>query len=238
MKTAGRRGFSSHYVNLGRTEAQAPPPAPRLPLRADARLPRASRDGRRLLAVRGRDGLRVRRLSAAAVPRLARRASRRSRKAPITPTVTMVIAAYNEEQAIAGKLDNSLALDYPADRLDILVASDGSNDGTNRIVREYEARHPGRVTLLDLPRGGKTVGQNHAADVASGEILVFSDATHDVRRGRRARDGRELRRPAASAASAATSATCARARRRAPRAGRCTGTTRRRSAAGRARSSP
>lgn len=102
---------------------------------------------------------------------------RRVAKAPITPTVTMVIAAYNEEEAIARKLDNSLALDYPADRLDILVASDGSKDGTNRIVREYEARHPGRVTLLDLPRGGKTVGQNHAADVAKGEILVFSDAT-------------------------------------------------------------
>lgn len=103
--------------------------------------------------------------------------TRRVAKAPVTPTVTMVIAAYNEEQAIAGKLDNSLALDYPADRLDILVASDGSTDGTNRIVREYEARHPGRVTLLDLPRAGKTAGQNRAADVARGEILVFSDAT-------------------------------------------------------------
>ncbi len=98
-------------------------------------------------------------------------------KAPITPTVTMVIAAYNEQQAIAGKLDNSLALDYPPDRLDFLVASDGSTDATNRIVREYEGRHPGRVTLLDLPRGGKTVGQNRAAEVAKGEILVFSDAT-------------------------------------------------------------
>jgi cellulose synthase/poly-beta-1,6-N-acetylglucosamine synthase-like glycosyltransferase len=103
--------------------------------------------------------------------------SRRVAKAPVTPTVTMVIAAYNEEQAIAAKLDNTLALDYPPDRLDILVASDGSNDGTNRIVREYEGRHPGRVTLLDLPRAGKTAGQNRAAEVARGEILVFSDAT-------------------------------------------------------------
>ena len=103
--------------------------------------------------------------------------TRRVAKAPVTPTVTMVIAAYNEEQAIAGKLDNSLALDYPADRLDIMVTSDGSTDGTNRIVGEYEARHPGRVTLLDLPRAGKTAGQNRAAEVARGEILVFSDAT-------------------------------------------------------------
>ena len=108
---------------------------------------------------------------------------RRVAKAPITPTVTMVIAAYNEEAAIAGKLDNSLALDYPPDKLDILVASDGSKDGTNRIVRGYEAQHPGRVTLLDLPRGGKTVGQNRAADVARGEILVFSDATTMYDRG-------------------------------------------------------
>lgn len=108
---------------------------------------------------------------------------RRVAKAPITPTVTMVIAAYNEERAIAKKLENSLALDYPADRLDILVASDGSNDGTNRIAREYAARHPGRVTLLDLPRGGKTVGQNRAAEIARGEILVFSDATTMYDRG-------------------------------------------------------
>lgn len=102
---------------------------------------------------------------------------RRVAKAPITPTVTMVIAAYNEEPAIAKKLENSLALDYPADKLDIVVASDGSSDGTNRIVREFAARFPDRVTLLDLPRGGKTVGQNRAAEVARGEILVFSDAT-------------------------------------------------------------
>ena len=102
---------------------------------------------------------------------------RRVAKAAITPTVTMVIAAYNEEQAIAKKLENSLALDYPADKLDILVASDGSTDATNRIVSEFAGRQPGRVTLLDLPRGGKTVGQNRAADVARGEILVFSDAT-------------------------------------------------------------
>ena len=102
---------------------------------------------------------------------------RRVAKAPITPTVTMVIAAYNEEPVIAKKLENSLALDYPPDRLDILVASDGSSDGTNRIVREWEARHPGRVTLLDLPRGGKTIGQNRAAEVARGEILAFADAS-------------------------------------------------------------
>jgi cellulose synthase/poly-beta-1,6-N-acetylglucosamine synthase-like glycosyltransferase len=99
--------------------------------------------------------------------------SRPVKRAPITPTVTMIIAAYNEEAVIAKKLDNSLALDYPPDKLEIMVASDGSTDGTNRIVRGYGDR----VTLLDLPREGKTSGQNKAAAAARGEILVFSDAS-------------------------------------------------------------
>jgi cellulose synthase/poly-beta-1,6-N-acetylglucosamine synthase-like glycosyltransferase len=99
--------------------------------------------------------------------------SRPVKRAPITPTVTMIIAAYNEEAVIAKKLDNSLALDYPPDKLEIMVASDGSTDGTNRIVRSYGDR----VTLLDLPREGKTSGQNKAAAAARGEILVFSDAS-------------------------------------------------------------
>jgi cellulose synthase/poly-beta-1,6-N-acetylglucosamine synthase-like glycosyltransferase len=99
---------------------------------------------------------------------------RRVRKAPITPSVTMIIAAYNEQEAIAAKLDNTLGLDYPPDRLQILVASDGSTDETDRIVRE---RYAGRVTLLALPREGKTAAQNKAAAAAGGEILVFSDAT-------------------------------------------------------------
>lgn len=96
------------------------------------------------------------------------------RKATITPPVTMIIAAYNEQDVIATKLENALALDYPADRFEIMVASDGSTDDTNRIVRE---QFGGRVTLLDLPREGKTSGQNKAAAAARGEILVFSDAS-------------------------------------------------------------
>lgn len=105
---------------------------------------------------------------------LAQVASKPVRKAPITPSVTMIIAAYNEEDAIAAKLDNTLALDYPPGLLEILVASDGSTDRTNTIVaRDYA----GRATLLALPRGGKTVGQNQAAAAARGEVLVFSDAT-------------------------------------------------------------
>ena len=100
--------------------------------------------------------------------------SRPVRRSAMTPSVTMIIAAYNEEDVITKKLENSLALDYPADKLEILVASDGSTDATNAIVRDQYA---GRVRLLDLPREGKTSGQNKAAAVATGEILVFSDAS-------------------------------------------------------------
>jgi glycosyltransferase involved in cell wall biosynthesis len=101
---------------------------------------------------------------------------RRVRKAPHQPTVSFIVAAYNEESAIADKLRNTLALDYPPDRLEIIVASDGSSDRTDDIVR---TEFGGRVKLLALGgRNGKTIGQNRAvAEVATGEILVFSDAT-------------------------------------------------------------
>jgi cellulose synthase/poly-beta-1,6-N-acetylglucosamine synthase-like glycosyltransferase len=92
-----------------------------------------------------------------------------------TPTVSFLIAAYNEAPAIAGKLDNTLALDYPRDRLEIIVVSDGSTDRTDDIVRTDYA---GRAKLLRLEgRLGKTHGQNEVAKVAGGDILVFSDAT-------------------------------------------------------------
>jgi cellulose synthase/poly-beta-1,6-N-acetylglucosamine synthase-like glycosyltransferase len=97
------------------------------------------------------------------------------RGAPNLPTVSFVIAAYNEEAAIAAKLENTLALDYPADRLEVIVASDGSTDRTEEIVA---ARGAGRVRLLSLAgRHGKTIAQNRAVEAAKGEILVFSDAT-------------------------------------------------------------
>jgi glycosyltransferase involved in cell wall biosynthesis len=111
---------------------------------------------------------------------IAQVAARPVRKAAITPSVTMIIAAYNEEDAIAAKIENSLALDYPPGLLEILVASDGSTDRTNAIV---ERDYAGRARLLALQRAGKTSGQNHAAAAASGEILVFSDATTMYDRG-------------------------------------------------------
>jgi len=96
-------------------------------------------------------------------------------KADITPKVSLIITAYNEERDIAAKLDNTLMLDYPPDRLEIIVASDCSSDLTDDIVRGYAARG---VRLHRRPeRLGKSVAQNHAVKLASGEVLVFSDAT-------------------------------------------------------------
>ena len=95
------------------------------------------------------------------------------REEPVTPTVSIVIAARNEEASIGGKLDNLAALDYPADRLEVLIASDGSEDGTNALVA---ARAHDRLRLVDLPRGGKAATLNAAVAGARGDVLVFSDA--------------------------------------------------------------
>lgn len=89
------------------------------------------------------------------------------------PTVTMIIAAHNEEKWIGSKLQNSLELDYPEGKLEIIVASDCSTDNTNAIV----ARYKNRVMLNALSEHkGKTVAHNETAPLAKGDILVFSDA--------------------------------------------------------------
>lgn len=90
----------------------------------------------------------------------------------VLPTVSILIACHNEEANIERKLHNVLALDYPAERLQVIVISDGSTDDTEHIV----ARFADRVTLLALPRRGKAVALNEAVRVAHGEILVFTDA--------------------------------------------------------------
>jgi cellulose synthase/poly-beta-1,6-N-acetylglucosamine synthase-like glycosyltransferase len=81
------------------------------------------------------------------------------------------VAAYDEQDVIAAKVANALALDYPRERLQVIVASDGSADATVE-----RARAAGADLVLDLPRGGKTAAQNAAAEQATGEILAFSDA--------------------------------------------------------------
>ncbi len=89
------------------------------------------------------------------------------------PTITIVIAAYDEGSVIGAKLENALGLDYPADRLDIVVASDGSTDDTERVVASFADRG---VRLLRLPRSGKATALNAAVAEATGELLVFTDA--------------------------------------------------------------
>lgn len=90
------------------------------------------------------------------------------------PRVSILIAAYNEESCLAATLENKLALDYPSDKLEIWVASDGSTDATDEIARRYADR--GVKLLTQNPRQGKTAGLNRLAESATGEILVFSDA--------------------------------------------------------------
>ncbi|HKC87478.1 MAG TPA: glycosyltransferase, partial [Blastocatellia bacterium] len=97
------------------------------------------------------------------------------RRADITPRVSVIIAAYNEERDIKAKLKNTLALDYPRERMEIIVASDCSTDRTDEIVRSF--RMQGVILYRQPDRFGKTVAQNRAVEVSSGEILVFSDAT-------------------------------------------------------------
>jgi cellulose synthase/poly-beta-1,6-N-acetylglucosamine synthase-like glycosyltransferase len=88
--------------------------------------------------------------------------------------VTVLIPAYNEAQHIAATIQNKLEQDYPSDRLEIIVISDGSTDGTDDIVREFSSRN---VRLIRRePREGKAAALNEAVRYASGEVLVFSDA--------------------------------------------------------------
>src|SRR5262249_41961252 len=97
------------------------------------------------------------------------------RRDDITPRVSVIIAAYNEERDIVAKLKNTLALDYPRDRIEIIVASDCSTDQTDDIVRGFAAQ--GVILRQQPERYGKTVAQNRAVKISSGEILIFSDAT-------------------------------------------------------------
>jgi cellulose synthase/poly-beta-1,6-N-acetylglucosamine synthase-like glycosyltransferase len=91
-----------------------------------------------------------------------------------TPNVTLIISCYNEAAVIREKLDNALALDYPREKFNVFVVSDGSDDGTDDIVREFAARD---VTLIRQEgRLGKTMGLNLAMEQAASDIVVFSDA--------------------------------------------------------------
>ncbi len=96
------------------------------------------------------------------------------RRAPIEPSVSVLIPAYNEADVIANTLDALLAQDYPTHRLQILVVSDCSDDGTDDIVRAYADR--GVELLRQAQRGGKALGLNAAVARAHGDIVIFCDA--------------------------------------------------------------
>lgn len=93
----------------------------------------------------------------------------------VWPVVTITVPAYNEEKRIRATIESLLRIDYPVDRRQILIASDGSTDGTDAIVREFAQQG---VELVHVaPRGGKTNAENHAAAAIRGEIVVNTDAS-------------------------------------------------------------
>jgi cellulose synthase/poly-beta-1,6-N-acetylglucosamine synthase-like glycosyltransferase len=108
-------------------------------------------------------------LAVAAAARLRRRPVR---TADATPRTSVIVAAHNEEQVLARRLENLLALDYPAEKLEIVVASDASTDRTDEIAMSFGPR----IRLVRAPRGGKVAAQNLAVRETDAEIVAFSDA--------------------------------------------------------------
>jgi len=104
----------------------------------------------------------------------ARLLPRSSIESEIQPRVSILVVAHNEGHRLARRLENLLGLDYPADRVEVLVGSDGSDDGTDQLARSF--RHP-RLRFFTFPtRRGKAAVLNDLVEAASGEILVMADA--------------------------------------------------------------
>ncbi len=112
---------------------------------------------------------------------LARCCPRPTRCAPITPSVALLILAYNEEDVIAAKLENSLQLDYPRDRLMIIVVADGSDDATVAIAQRYASQ--GVAVWHQPARRGKVAAMNRAVPLLDSEVVVFTDANAMLNRG-------------------------------------------------------
>lgn len=94
------------------------------------------------------------------------------------PSVSIIIPAHNEENVILSKLNNVCQLQYPNNKLEVVVASDNSTDDTNNLVEEFTKNHKNKNILLHLvkERKGKTNAQNEAVSLAKGEILIFTDS--------------------------------------------------------------
>jgi cellulose synthase/poly-beta-1,6-N-acetylglucosamine synthase-like glycosyltransferase len=96
-------------------------------------------------------------------------------KKTIYPIVSIIITAFNEKERILEKIENTLSIIYPKNKIEIIIASDGSTDGTNEIISSYAAKG---IDLLPLPfRGGKESAQKEAVRQSKGEILVFTDVS-------------------------------------------------------------
>jgi cellulose synthase/poly-beta-1,6-N-acetylglucosamine synthase-like glycosyltransferase len=107
----------------------------------------------------------------AALARVRRRRPERRTATADPPTVSLIVAAYDEEAVIGAKVANALALDYPRERLQVIVAADGCIDRT-----VSQARAAGADLVLDLPRGGKIRAQDAAVAQSRSALVAFSDA--------------------------------------------------------------
>lgn len=101
------------------------------------------------------------------------------RRSPGEPAVSAILVVRNEEAIVARKLDNLLALDYPEAKLEVVVVSDGSDDRTPTILRDYAARGRVRVVIKSSAQG-KAAGLNDAVPMASGDLLLFTDARQPI----------------------------------------------------------
>lgn len=101
------------------------------------------------------------------------------RSAPCLPPISIVLVVRNEASVLQSKLKNLLDLNYPADRVEIIVVSDGSTDDTNRILSEFAGHSRVQIILKEEPRG-KAAGLNAAVEAAHGEIVVFTDARQEI----------------------------------------------------------
>jgi cellulose synthase/poly-beta-1,6-N-acetylglucosamine synthase-like glycosyltransferase len=110
---------------------------------------------------------------------LARRRDRSVRKAPMSPSVSVILPVHNGARWIGAKIESILALDYPPELVEILILSDGSTDGTNEVVRSFTNR-AANVQLIVLPHGGKAAALNAGLARATGEVLFLTDVRQQL----------------------------------------------------------
>jgi len=104
-------------------------------------------------------------------------------RGPVLPAVSAVMVVRNEEAVIARKLENLLALDYPAEKLEVVTVSDGSSDGTEMALAEFERRDARVRVMAKKVSSGKAAGLNDAIALARGEVLLFTDARQAIEPG-------------------------------------------------------